>query len=117
MTDGIYTTGDLLITDHIQDAIPAWAGIKRTSRLLDGSYVLQTIGNPARKLELTIHGDLAAVERINQAESTGEALKVIARGKTWIGYIEDGPVAWSRSAHEYYAATVAILIESETTIL
>lgn len=107
--DGIYTTGNVLITDHISDEVPNKEAYLITNRLLDGSWHMQTIGEPAAEIDLAAYTELSGLQTLNTLQATGTQIKIIARGQSYEGYIQ-GKIAWAETAPGYYQGTMKILI-------
>lgn len=112
MSDGVFKTDNTLITDHIRDEIPNKEAFQIVNRLLDGSWTMQTIGQPASEMNLTVYGDLTAVNALNQIQGAGIEIKIVSRGASRKGVI-DGQVAWSESAPGYYQGNMRVLVTEE----
>jgi len=112
MKAGVYDSSLALITDLIGEAVPLNDGIKVLHRLLDGSYHIQTIGQPAKKLRVLLYAGIDGVEKINCAEATGAIIYVFVRGKLRKGRVEY-PVEWNKEAYNYYAGELMLLVEVE----
>lgn len=67
--------------------------IKNT--LLDGSYHIQTIGNPLEKYTFRMLCNQEQVEYINEAEATAEMLILQIKNNEKIGFI-DNQISWER---------------------
>lgn len=69
--------------------------IQKINKLLDGSYHIQTIGEPLKYLEFTVIARESQAEKINQLESIGEPVKIIDSQRLFIGYLGN-KVDWKR---------------------
>ena len=112
MVDGIYTMGDVLITDHIRDEIPGIETSHIKNRLLDGSWHLQTVGAGSKDIQLTVYGSLEAVNILNNLQSLGTPVKVRSREESKVGFI-DGRISWSEEAPNYYRGSMTVLVTEE----
>lgn len=96
--------------------------IQVKNRLLDGSYHIQTIGDPLKYYTFEILSDENQVGKINQEEYRGGKLKLIIDDKYYIGMLEE-KLSWERitmrhkeSKDRYYIASIQFNIESEGSI-
>lgn len=65
------------------------------NRLIDGSYHIQTIGEPSKTREFEILANETQVEKINRAEATGEEIVLQIDETIHRGLIGELPV-WTR---------------------
>lgn len=112
---GVYDLEMNLISDHIHDAIPGWDSIKIKNRLIDGSYHIQNVGEPARTLNVIISCDRTGVETLDYAEAISKPIKVVVYGKEWTGFI-DAPINWQRVTVDYYRGEFLINVISEVVL-
>lgn len=115
MIVGVYDLEMNLISDHILDATPGWDSIKIKNRLMDGSYHLQNVGEPARTLNITVSCDRTGVETLDYAEAISKPIKVVVYGREWTGLI-DAPINWQRVAVDYYSGEFLINVISEVVL-
>ncbi len=110
MMQGVYTKDDTLITNTILDAKPDKVTIKVTNQLLDGSWHVQTIGDPAERLTVSIITDYEGMELLNDKESIGEPIKVVTTNppREWVGII-DAPPGWTRNGFIYRGEFVLLV--------
>jgi len=102
---------------------PKYESIVKKNKLLDGSYHIQTIGEPTKYIEFTVIASQYQIEKIDLMETTGEQLKLIEHERTYIGLI-DNPVGWRRLTLGYvnrekrlYEGSIKIIIREEEVIL
>lgn len=112
---GVYDLEMNLISDHLHDAIPGWDSIKIKNRLMDGSYHIQNVGEPARTLKVSVSCDRAGVETLDYAEAISKPIKVIVYGKEWTGFI-DAPIDWQRVTVDYYSGEFLINVIEEVVL-
>lgn len=92
------------------------------NKLLDGSYHIQTIGEPLKYITFEILSNHNQVDLINQAEYKGEELRLIIDDKFYIGKISE-KLEWERVTVRYknatqihYTSSVIFNISEEGTI-
>lgn len=89
------------LSKGIKDLSPIqYESIQVKNKLLDGSYHIQTIGDPASYIEFVILSNHNQVATISQAQAIGEALKLIVDDKYYIGLLDDRP-QWKRITMRY----------------
>ncbi|NDL68015.1 hypothetical protein [Anaerotalea alkaliphila] len=88
------------------------------TKLLDGSYHVQTIGTPARYVEFTVQVNPTQADSINLMQSQGETVKLTGYDETFYGKIDE-PAAWERITIGYsnrsrvvYEARLKLIIDS-----
>lgn len=97
MDVGLYDIYDSIITPYV-NVIPKSDVVKIENRLLDGSFHIQTIGDAASLLKVTLQArDETVRERVCLAETTGEEVKIIYNSKYWKGLIRD-TLDWDKTA-------------------
>lgn len=113
MMQGVYDKNDTRIIDRILDAVPDKVPIKVKNQLLDGSWHIQTIGEPADRVTVSIITDYTGMELMNEKESTGELIKVVITTppRVWAGVI-DAPPSWSRNGFIYQGNFVLLVTGS-----
>lgn len=99
-----------------------YESIQVKNKLLDGSYHIQTIGNPLKYYEFEILSNHKQVDMLNLAETIGEKLKLIVDDKFYIGYIDE-EMNWSRmtmrhtkSTDRWYVAKMKFIVDNEGVI-
>ena len=115
MIPGVYDLEMNLISDHLYDAMPGWDSIKIKNRLIDGSYHLQNVGEPARTLKVVVSCDRIGVETLDYAEAISKPIKAVVYGKEWTGLI-DAPINWQRVTVDYYRGEFLINVISEVVL-
>lgn len=93
--------------------------IQVKNKLLDGTYHIQTIGEPLKYIEFDILANHDQVDLINKAEYQGEPLKLILDNKYYVGLLEE-KLDWQRitmrykeSKNRYYTAKIRLNINEE----
>lgn len=69
--------------------------IQVKNKLLDGSYHIQTIGEPLKYITFEILSNHNQVDLLNQAEHKGEELRLIIDDKFYVGML-DSKAEWTR---------------------
>ena len=83
----IYDINDTLITSIVTEVIPSPDVIEIEHRLLNGQYSLQTIGRPAKKINVTCFVNSQGKQTLDNFKGTATPIKVTADGKAHIGVI------------------------------
>lgn len=87
---------------------------KVTSKALDGTIYIQTIGSPVKAATVSMFSSKEEMDRMNEAEADGAYINVAYRGVTYSGYIEGKPQWQAIHPGKWYNATITLLIEEET---
>jgi len=66
------------------------------TELLDGSFIVQTIGSPATKVEVDHYCSTATRRILQSTAATGEPIKVYWRDKIYTGFISGGAIQWEQ---------------------
>lgn len=90
----IHATNEL-ISENLPLVKPMQETIEVEHRLLDGSYLIQTVGNPAKswELEFVVSGTLR--EAVDTCAARKTLLRLERHGKSYVGYIS-GNVDWEQ---------------------
>jgi len=113
---GLYTTTDTLITSHVTSVIPDYEALEVENRLLDGSFHVQTIGQPARTCAVDlIVTSVTAKNSIDTYKSIKTPVKVTGDGKYYIGTIRGVP-QWTKNAPGIYQTSFVLLVTEEGTV-
>lgn len=95
---------------------PALDRAKIVSRLLGGSYLVQTVGTPAQRPTATILVDsMEKLRAVNEAEATGAQLLLTYREKTYTGFIVDAPKWTPVIRGSVYTASISFAVLAEDT--
>lgn len=93
--------------------------IQIKNKLLDGSYHIQTIGEPMKYITFEILSNHNQVDLLNIAEYKGEELKLIIDNRYYIGIL-DNRLEWSRisvryknSTNVYYTSNIKFNVSKE----
>ena len=96
--------------------------IQKKNKLLDGTYHIQTIGEPLKYIEFTVVANELQTEKINLMETKGELLKLIDYNRFFIGFINNR-VDWKRLTVGYidrekrlYEGRISIIVKEESDI-
>lgn len=99
-----------------------YESIRIKNKLLDGSYHIQTIGDPLKYITFEILSNHEQVNKINTAEYKGEELKLVVDDKYYIGKIGE-KLSWDRMTMRYkkesdrhYKASAIFYVNEEGTI-
>jgi len=112
----LYTTANTLITEHVTSVIPDYEIQEVENRLLDGSFHVQTIGQPARTcaVDLIVTSTIAK-ETIDTYKAIKTPVKVTADGKYYIGTIRGLP-QWTKNAPGIYQTSLVLLVTEEGSV-
>ena len=93
--------------------------IQIKNKLLDGSFHLQTIGEPIRYIDFVVIANQSQAEQINLIETKGEPIKLTEYDRVFIGTL-DKAIEWSRVTTGYenrnkrvYMANATIVVSQE----
>ena len=101
---------------QILNILPSVDQVKVTSKALDGSIYIQTIGTGTKQATVTIFATRAEMPAVNDAEADGALVSVVYRDKQSLGYIEAAP-DWSAIIYgESYTASFNLLIDEEVSV-
>ncbi len=92
----IYDGGMNLLSGVVTRLIPRLEPIKVESRLLDGSYHFQTIGEPGTVVDVEAMFSWASKDTLDAHAAGGEMVRVETAESYWVGVIRDVP-AWELS--------------------
>ena len=103
-------------------SLPKFESIQKKNKLLDGTYHIQTIGEPLKYIEFTVIANELQTEKINLMETKGELLKLIDYNRFFIGFINN-KVDWKRLTAGYidrekrlYEGRISIIVKEEGDI-
>ena len=88
--------------------------VKVTSKALDGTVYIQTVGAPTRKAKVSVFSSREEKDLLDAAEAAGALLTVTYRDKTYFGYIESAPQWQAVYPGKWYNAEITLLIEEES---
>ena len=105
---GIYS-GGTLVTEDVLDVLPDLVTHKVTNQLLDGSWHVQTIGDPATRVKVSFITDWDGMTLLNRLEATGGLVQVITTdpANDWTGVI-DKPPSWRPSGNLYFGEFILL---------
>ena len=116
----LYDLNDNVISEYIR-VLPDLDTIMSESRLLDGSWHIQTIGSGARLVGVTLICNDAGRSIIENAASTGTQLKVTsAENRYYIGVIRKagkGVLNWKRFSSRMWEVEIALLVSDEGVLV
>lgn len=64
------------------------------TQMLDGSYTIQTIGNPATKVYIEFYCSTSIRRTLESYAFSGQPIKVQWRDRIWTGLINGGEIKW-----------------------
>jgi hypothetical protein len=82
---------DALISDKVILAKPRQETSEVKNRLLDGSWHIQTVGDPAKSFELEFIVYATAQETIDALAADKTPLRLERHGKSYVGIIDGNP--------------------------
>lgn len=99
-----------------------YESIQIKNKLLDGSYHIQTIGDPLKYITFEILSNHEQVNKINTAEYKGEELKLVVDDRYYIGMLNN-ELDWNRitirhkdSENTHYTSSVRLNVTEEGTV-
>ncbi len=109
-----------VLSRGIKDISPIqYESIQVKNKLLDGTFHIQTIGDPLKYIEFEILSNHDQVDLINKAEHQGEPLKLILDSKYYKCLLEEKPdwqritMRYKESKNRYYTAKIRLNINEE----
>mgnify|MGYP001066127894 CR=1 FL=1 len=82
---------DALVSDKVTLAKPKQETTEVKNRLLDGSWHIQTVGDPAKSFELEFIVYASMQEIVDDLAARKEALRLHRHGADYIGIIDGNP--------------------------
>lgn len=104
--------GDIL--GQVLSFIKSLNQTKVTTKSLDGTIHIQTIGSPTTVATISVFSSKEEMDLMNKAEADGACIDVTYRGVTYSGYIEGKPQWQAVHPGKWYSATITLLIEGES---
>ena len=93
---------------------PAMERVKLLTKLYNGQFLAQTLGEPQKQPTVTILvEDMDSLDAINQIEASCEVVRVRYRDKIYSGYIVDAPNWDARIRGRAYTAEIKLAVLSE----
>lgn len=109
-----------LITNLIAEAYPTYDGIKIRNKLLDGSYHIQSIGDPLKKMNIKCNVKEQGKIMIDESYNMDKPIRLEWYDKFYIGLIEEYPeweiIVKGRDNKRIYIATLIIAVTEEGTV-
>ena len=120
--NNLMTSDGVVLTRLVEDiSTIEYESIHLKNKLLDGSYHIQTIGDPQKSVTVSVYSNGVQVAQINEFQASGQSLKLIDDDLTYTGFIDE-PISWSRKTPKrssetmwYYGTFRFIIIGTETT--
>lgn len=104
----------------IDALIPRLDGIKIKNLLLDGTYHIQTIGEPRKEIDFICYAEYGDMMEINRREFEGESFTVEYEGRSYTGKIyelDEWDVEIDHEAGErVYKTEIKVVVETEELI-
>ena len=89
------TTDGVVLTRIMKEISPiSYSSNKQVNRLLDGTYHVQVIGKPLKRIEGIIISSHVQAEKINEYIDQGTLLYFMFLDKKYLVYIEE-PINWT----------------------
>lgn len=86
---------------------------KVTSKALDGSIYIQTVGHPVKCAKVELLASREEKDRFNELEADGSLMSLVYRDKIYYGYVESTP-SWSTVyPGKWYSTSIVFLIMDE----
>ena len=85
--------------------------VKVTSKALDGTIYIQTVGSPTRKATVSVFSSREEKDLLDAAEASGAAIQVTYRDTVYLGYVET-KLQWQTAyPGKWYTAEMSLLID------
>lgn len=91
MTDQLKKTDGTVLSIALEELLPTITGHKIINRLLDGTYHVQTIGEPQKEVNFIVYADKPNMNTINNIWHTGDKLRAEYEGDYFQGYLSNEP--------------------------
>lgn len=82
-------------------------------QLLDGSFAVQTVGDPATEVEVEFFCELAARRELQGYANTAALIKVCWEDKIYTGHIRGGRIEWEPFGVDEYKTNFVLLVYEE----
>jgi hypothetical protein len=90
------TSSGIVLSKILKDVSPiTYSSNKQVNRLLDGSFHVQILGNPLRRMEGTIISTFNQAEMLNSLVDQGTPLLLTFLNKKYMVYIDES-ISWER---------------------
>lgn len=90
------TSTGIILSKILREVSPIeYSSNRQVNRLLDGSYHVQIIGNPLRKIQGVIISTFNQADLINSLVDQGTPMVLIFHDKKYLGFIDEG-ISWKR---------------------
>lgn len=117
------TSAGIALSKILKEVSPMkYLSNKQVNRLLDGSYHVQIIGSPLRKMEGSIISTFNQAEMLNSLGDQGTPLVLFFLDKKYLVFIEEA-IEWKRInfAHgdkdrSLFEGSIKIIIKEEVTL-
>jgi|GEM_PF-2396597 len=111
-----------VLTRIIEDAsLVELDSIQIKNRLLDGTFHVQTIGDPQKSVSVSAYVNGIQAKLINQYQASGQSLRLIIDEEVHTGFIDE-PITWGRKTPKrssetmwYYGTFRFVIVGTETT--
>lgn len=104
---------DNTVMGQVLSFVKALEQVKITSKALDGTVYIQTVGSPTVTATVSVFSSKEEMELLNEAEAAGARISVVYRGVTYLGYIESKLQWQTVYPGKWYNASMTLLIEEE----
>lgn len=113
MKQGLWNLAETVtLSTHLDwDVLPAWEPVTIKNVTLDGNPHYQTVGTPARYMDVVLYCTRGQMFSVNQYAAEKQKVKLyyfLGPTQYWYeGYIDEQP-DWSVSAYNYYQGKIRI---------
>ena len=102
-------SSDNLVSKYVQEISPIeYESTKIKNKLLDGSYHVQTVGDPQPYVNVEVFVNELQLDSINLGQANGEIFTLIKDDVSYTGYIDE-PVQWARKTPRWTKENVLYL--------
>lgn len=104
---------DNTILGQVLSFVKALDQVKVTSKALDGTVYMQTVGAPTHTATVSVFSSREEMDLLNAAEAAGARISVVYRDVTYLGYVETKLQWQTVYPGKWYSANMVLLIEEE----
>ena len=116
MSSALYKIDDTLISKVIVSVIPDYETIEVENKLLDGTIHIQTVGQPARVVNVnTVTVNTENKKLIDTCKATKTPVKVVLDDDYYIGIIRGVP-SWARVKSGVFQVSLTLIVSEEGAV-
>ena len=106
-------TLDKVVLGQVLTFVKGLEQVKVTSKALDGTVYIQTVGTPTPKARVSVFSSLEEKDLLDSIEASGALIEVTYRNTVYFGYIESALQWQTIHPGKWYNAEITLIIEEE----